>query len=270
MNLNTTVAVTTDGGDVKNRLAVSAKNDLAFQFASRLLAGTSFEYFQAAGWQILPDFISAPDCVAFNQALTPLFDAQLTSGKNRIGGVRNLLGTHDRVTAFAHHLQVLDILARATGRAIFPVRAIFFDKNPAANWLVPWHQDLAIPVKRQIDTPGFHGWSIKDGICHVHPPAEILAGMVTLRLHLDDCSAANGALRVISGSHLAGKIPSDQVSAWTEAHPAETCEVPQGGALLMRPLLLHASSPSEQPAHRRVLHIEYASQLLPNGLNWLN
>jgi hypothetical protein len=46
------------------------------------------------------------------------------------------------------------------------------------------------------------------------------------------------------------------------------CTLPRGGVLLMRPLLLHASSPSAMPAHRRVIHIEYATGELPAGLTW--
>jgi hypothetical protein len=33
-------------------------------------------------------------------------------------------------------------------------------------------------------------------------------------------------------------------------------------------LLLHASSPATRPAHRRVIHIEYAARLLASPLVW--
>ena len=36
----------------------------------------------------------------------------------------------------------------------------------------------------------------------------------------------------------------------------------------MRPLLLHASSASQSPRHRRVIHLEYAADPLPGGLVW--
>ena len=36
----------------------------------------------------------------------------------------------------------------------------------------------------------------------------------------------------------------------------------------MRPLLLHASSPSSSPEHRRVIHLDFASEDLPGGLMW--
>jgi hypothetical protein len=44
--------------------------------------------------------------------------------------------------------------------------------------------------------------------------------------------------------------------------------VPRGGTLLVRPLLLHASAPAIHPGHRRVVHLEFAANLLPGGLVW--
>jgi hypothetical protein len=46
------------------------------------------------------------------------------------------------------------------------------------------------------------------------------------------------------------------------------CEVNLGGALLMRPLTIHASSASERPQHRRVIHFDYANIELDNNLEW--
>ena len=135
-----------------------------------------------------------------------------------------------------------------------------------SNWRVPWHQDLTIAVVERIETPSFVAWSVKDGILHVQPPREILESMVTVRLHLDDCHADDGALKIIPGSHLNGKLDSVQITEWTSRQT--TCEVPKSGALFMRPLLLHSSSTAKNPSHRRVLHIEYATTELPNGLKW--
>ena len=47
--------------------------------------------------------------------------------------------------------------------------------------------------------------------------------------------------------------------------------VPRGGVLAFHSLLLHASSPSLEPAHRRVIHIEYVARdwsTLPAGIEW--
>ena len=39
------------------------------------------------------------------------------------------------------------------------------------------------------------------------------------------------------------------------------CTVPAGGVVVMRPLIVHASSKAESDLPRRVLHIEYARSL---------
>jgi ectoine hydroxylase-related dioxygenase (phytanoyl-CoA dioxygenase family) len=220
------------------------------------------------GFQIVNPLASDEECDHLAAELTRLFEDQIRSVKTRIGGVRNLLRTDPVVDAFAKSPAITELLREATGCDMFPVRSIFFDKTPEANWLVPWHQDLAIAVVGKIETPGFTGWSVKDGVTHVHPPLKILQNMVTLRLHLDDCDADNGALKVISNSHLQGKLDAAQIEEFLKNKKACLCEIPKGGALLMRPLLLHSSSPSRNPSHRRVLHIEFAGDELPNGLKW--
>ena len=149
-----------------------------------------------------------------------------------------------------------------------PVRGLLFDKTPGANWKVPWHQDITIAARDKVDVEGFGPWSEKDGVPHVQPPAQVLEAMLTLRLHLDPCPASNGALRVLPGSHRAGKLSASEIQAWRGRMEEVTCEVERGGVLLMRPLLLHASSASEAPGRRRVLHIEWASSDLPSGLHW--
>ncbi len=224
--------------------------------------------FDNDGFQIIQSLVADDECNRLVAELSPLFEKQTTISKNRIGGLRNLLRTNQLVSSFSKSPTVTGLLKQVACCEVFPVRAIFFDKTPDANWLVPWHQDLAITVVEKIETPGFTGWSLKDGTQHVHPPEEILAGMITLRLHLDDCDANNGALKVIAGSHHLGKISAGEISRRTSASAQTICEVSKGGALLMRPLLLHASSPAESPRHRRVLHLEYATQKLPNGLKW--
>jgi ectoine hydroxylase-related dioxygenase (phytanoyl-CoA dioxygenase family) len=125
-----------------------------------------------------------------------------------------------------------------------------------------------IAVRARQDIPGFSAWSVKAGVVHVQPPIEILAGILSVRLHLDDTDETNGALRVIPGSHLRGLLDDDAIQQWKEQGNVATCAVPRGGALLMRPLLLHASSVAAQPTHRRVLHLEYSALDLPGGLAW--
>ena len=150
----------------------------------------------------------------------------------------------------------------------FPVRAIYFDKSPDANWLVAWHQDQTIAVQERHDLPGFGPWSVKNGIVHVQPPVELLEQMVTIRIHLDDADKSNGALRVLPGTHCLGRLDSATISRLQTERSEVTCCAAAGDALLMRPLLLHASGRSVSSRHRRVLHIEYSSSELPGGLAW--
>jgi hypothetical protein len=75
-------------------------------------------------------------------------------------------------------------------------------------------------------------------------------------------------LRVLPGSHLLGELDPQHVEALAKETAAVACIGPSGSVLAMRPLLLHASSPASQPVHRRVVHLEYASEPLPGGLRW--
>ncbi len=150
------------------------------------------------------------------------------------------------------------------------VRGILFDKTADANWKVPWHQDLTIAVQEQHDVPGFGPWSVKAGIAHVQPPMELLERMVTLRLHLDDCDAANGPLRVLPRTHKCGRLEAASIAQERESIPEIVCTALRGAALLMKPLLLHASSACKSPRHRRVVHLEWSANELPGGLQWHN
>ncbi len=154
------------------------------------------------------------------------------------------------------------------GPAAVAVRGILFDKNPSANWKVPWHQDLSIAVNQRAELRSFGPWSVKAGITHVQPPIEVLHQMCTIRLHLDACGPENGPLKVIPGSHHDGILTDAQIVSRIKRGPIQICTVPQDGAVLMRPLILHASSAAEVPGHRRVIHFEFCSAELPKTLQW--
>lgn len=224
--------------------------------------------FEREGFLVVPDLLAVVDCDALAEELTVLLQRQKQSSSRSRGGLRNVLCASARAKAAATSEKFLTLVSGLLGGRAFPVRAILFDKTAGANWGVPWHQDLAIAVAERLETAGFGPWSVKDGTVHVQPPQHILAGMITIRLHLDDCAADNGALRVLPGSHRHGELRTETISHWASNHAPVTCEIFKGGALVMRPLLLHASSPAKIPSHRRVLHVEYAATDLPNGLKW--
>lgn len=183
------------------------------------------------------------------------------------GGRRNLLDL-DSVRALARSAPIREVAEGILGAGCRAVRGLLFDKTPGANWKVPWHQDLTIAVAEVRDAPGFGPWSVKSGVDHVQAPAEVLNRMLAIRVHLDDCGAENGPLRVLPGSHRSGKLDPGEIEAMKGAISPAECPAPRGGLIAFRPLLLHASSAAISPRHRRVIHLEFATGPLPGGLRW--
>jgi hypothetical protein len=182
-------------------------------------------------------------------------------------GRRGLLSV-STVAELANSSRLLDLIRPHLPQSPVPVRAIYFDKSSDANWLVPWHQDLTLAVRDTAEVPGFGPWSTKDGVPHVQPPVALLQQMLAVRVHLDDADESNGALRVLPGSHSLGRLSAERIQEMRSKQTDFLCVVSAGDALLMRPLLLHASSRSNSNRHRRVLHIEYAAFSLPDELKW--
>ena len=142
-----------------------------------------------------------------------------------------------------------------------------FDKSSSRNWLVPWHQDTALPLEEQREVRGWGPWSIKSGIAYAHAPAEALSRVVALRLHFDDSRADNGPLRVLPGTHTLGVLEDAEVDRAVERGAPVDCLVASGGIIALRPLILHASSKATVNLPRRVLHVEYVDSLdLGQGL----
>ena len=222
------------------------------------------------GFVILPDFADSKTVDwlgdAVGQALT--FSNCHARGGNAYA-MRNLLQTIPAVRSFASSKPVRRLLKRVFWKDGFPIAGILFDKTSAANWKVGWHQDLTIPVCQREDRNGFGPWSVKDGVVHVQPPAFVLEQMLTIRLHLDDCNADNGPLEVLRGSHRDGRLDAAAIQSWRKRTDPVPCVVPRGGAIVFRPLLLHASRSARRPERRRVVHLEFAADPLPGGLKWL-
>ncbi len=226
---------------------------------------------QNFGYCMLPGLLT-PAAV---QELIEAVQGEADSGNGQSAGantyaVRNLLYSSARVRSLAIQPHVLQLVKSVLGPSARAVKATFFDKTPGANWKVPPHQDVTIAVREKAEAPGFGPWTIKADIHNVQPPVQILEQMLALRFHLDDCDEKNGALKVWPGSHTSGRLKDAGIAEWLSNHDPVTCPVPKGGVMLMRPLLLHASSPATNPTHRRVIHIEYAGLDLPNGLRWLD
>jgi ectoine hydroxylase-related dioxygenase (phytanoyl-CoA dioxygenase family) len=179
------------------------------------------------------------------------------------GGMRNFLKLPS-VLELAQSPKLLKYVRSVLGLNAFPFRATFFDKHSDANWLVPWHQDLTIPVDRQLELSGWGPWSKKAGVLFVQPPAFVLQEILAVRVHLDSCTPNHGALQVLPKTHHLGRLSAEQIKVLRQQILAHTCAVNAGDTILMRPMLLHSSSKSTIEGHRRVIHFEYAAQQLPN------
>lgn len=228
---------------------------------------TYCEQIDMNGFAVVEHVITQESVSKFIETLSPLQEevAQVS------GGIRNLMRRSSAIAELAQNDAIRALVTPILGSEIFPVRAIFFDKTPEANWKIPWHQDVTIAVKERRECEGYDPWSVKAGVIHVQPPATISEQMLSVRIHLDDCPASNGALRVISGTYLLGKLRHAETDSVIAEREATTCEVRAGGALIMKPLLLHASSESNTNntlKHRRVIHLDYAATELPFGLEW--
>ncbi|QNR23684.1 phytanoyl-CoA dioxygenase family protein [Croceimicrobium hydrocarbonivorans] len=149
----------------------------------------------------------------------------------------------------------------------FLSKAIYFDKAGQSNWFVAYHQDLSISVKEKASVTGYRHWTLKKGQYGVEPPLEILENTITIRIHLDNTGAENGALRIIPKSHKKGihRFRSAEANLKGE----QVCEVQKGGIHIMSPLLMHASSRSSSKQARRVIHLEFNSANLAKPLEWL-
>jgi len=182
--------------------------------------------------------------------------------------IRNLLARVPEAAEIARSKDIRALVEETLGQSAVMFRGLYFDKTPDSNWLVPWHQDLTIAVKERQDNPGFGPWSTKEGVAHVQPPEPWLSGRLAIRLHLDDCGPENGPLKVIPGSHRFGRLEGNEIDQMRVARKAAICIANRGDALLMNPMLLHASSQADSPGHRRVIHLEFCAYSLPGTLEW--
>lgn len=168
---------------------------------------------------------------------------------------------------------VAPIRMRLAALGLLPMDAVavqcsLFRKTVGCNWKVACHQDLSVPVAARSADPALTGWSVKEEGLQVQPPVGLLEQLLAVRLHLDDCPAQAGALSVLPGSHRQGRIPVDRIARVRAATDDTVVEAQAGDLLVMRPLLLHASSKATRPNGRRILHFLFAPPDPGYGLRW--
>ena len=197
------------------------------------------------------------DALEVDSILATLAGAPLPRSR---AGARHAM-QNSAVAEIARDSRLMRIARSVLGRSAVPFRATLFDKSPAANWLVVWHQDTVLPLRSRMDASGWGPWSMKAGIIYAHAPTAALDSVLALRIHLDDSTASNGPLRVLPGTHARGVLTDEAVQESVRETKPFDCLVPRGGVLAMRPLLIHASSKLQTEIPRRVLHIEYACSM---------
>ncbi|MDE2429821.1 MAG: phytanoyl-CoA dioxygenase family protein [Burkholderiales bacterium] len=215
--------------------------------------------FQRDGFAVLLRFLNETALQALTEACSPI---------DHDYGVRNVLARFPAIRAALPWHDIRDVLHQIDLRDAVAVRSLFFNKNAEHNWLVPWHQDTSLCVREKSATSGFSKWTQKSGMHHVEPPAELLQSMCTLRFAIDDAPLDNGALRVIPGSHLLGKLSAADIADASMHRTQIHCTMQRGDVLLMRPLLLHASDKALHAQNRRVLHLEMSASILPPPMQW--
>ena len=180
--------------------------------------------------------------------------------------VRQFLKEVPQITEFIFNDRIKTLISCMFGLDYFVSKSIYFDKPGKSNWFVAYHQDLTISVTNKVASPGYGPWMAKYKQFAVQPPVSILSKNFTIRIHLDDTDAANGALRVLQGSQKLGvQKNKDACSADSDE---VICNVGKGGIMLMHPLLFHASDRTVNGNQRRVIHLEFSNSQLPEGLCW--
>ncbi len=216
--------------------------------------------FALDGAERLADAMSGADLVAIERLLTQINAPRAGVRLNGCPGLGELVGPASAPGRLA---------TAALGADCRPVRAVLFDKTPQNNWSLGWHQDRTVVTRERLQTPGFGPWSVQQGLHHVEPPFEVLAGMATLRIHLDDVGPGNAPLKVAPGSHLLGRVPVASIPAAVARCGEAVCLARRGDIWAYSTPILHGSDPTCDGGRRRVLQVDYSTCDLPGGLEWL-
>ncbi|MES2274885.1 MAG: phytanoyl-CoA dioxygenase family protein [Bacteroidota bacterium] len=228
----------------------------------------------ASNWEFTQNGFTIIDAIYTQEEIRNIIEQieQVNSDKptfrvsNDLFAIRQFLREVPGVCPLIFNAKLISIINDLFGDDYFVVKSIYFDKPGLSNWFVAYHQDLTISVDYKLDVAGYGPWTVKQNQFAVQPPLAILQRNFTIRIHLDDTDADNGALRVVPGSHLKGVYRPENID-WT-IECEHICDVKAGSVMLMSPLLLHASNRTTNNKKRRVIHIEFSNAELAEGLHW--
>lgn len=205
---------------------------------------------------------------ALDRSTLAALEQVLAGQASDVAGIR-LFGVEGLQDFLATSGPVGSLAARRLSETARPVRAILFDKTASANWSLAWHQDRVVAVRERKEVEDFGPWSRKHGALQVAPPFELLARMLTLRVHLDPVPRTNAPLLVAPGSHRFGRVPEVDVPEVVSRCGVAACLAEGGDVWTYATPILHASDRAAAATRRRVLQVDYAVDDLPGGLQWL-
>ena len=221
----------------------------------------------ASGFIIIPDLYSEKDISELLNLINSADTSKITFRKTAdLFAVRQFVKEIPQVKAVLFNDNLKAILKTLFGEHYFLIKSIYFDKPAQSNWFVAYHQDLNISVDQKVELENFGSWTVKQNQFGVQPPLDILKNIITIRIHLDNTDEHNGALKVVPGSHLKNIYRPETIDWNSETETS--CNVPEGGIMIMKPLLLHSSNRTKNNQKRRVIHLEFSNLELPRELKW--
>lgn len=225
------------------------------------------ESLRQSGYALIPQLYTAQEISSITNLIEQKESLNANYRKsNQVFAIRQFLKEYPELVSLIFKESIRQLTQEIFGPDYFVIKSIYFDKPEQANWYVAYHQDLMITLAQKESVPGFGPWRAKQDQYSVQPPVPVLEGIYTLRIHLDDTDATNGALKVIPGSHQKGILRPELIDR--DNTTEVLCPVPAGGVMLMQPLLLHSSGRNQENKRRRVIHIEFSRTALPTPLSW--
>lgn len=203
--------------------------------------------FERDGFVVLPSVVRSAELELLER---------LAADVRRGPGSRRLLERAEGLEVairLARDSQLADLLGHDTR----PLLCTYLEKAPDSDWSVPLHRDSVVPLRHRLPVHGWSAWTRKEGIDFARPPAELLARLSFVRVHLEPSTLSNSPLYVVPGSH-AHEGSGDN---------AVPCLVPQGSALVLRPTLLHGSA-GGGAARRRVFQFMFGPWTEPAPMEW--
>lgn len=116
------------------------------------------------GYSIWQDVIGPEECDALLSRLADL------GQQHSRAGARHMM-SHPAVRALAADSRLIKLASEVLGHSATPYRATLFEKSSSADWLVPWHQDTALPLVNKVPASDWGPWSTKQGILYAHAPS---------------------------------------------------------------------------------------------------